>query len=48
MRPGTLLRWRALKNILKSKIKDGAIIFVMKGKRNTKSCIFLPRYTENN
>ena len=27
MRPGTLLRWHALKNILKSEIQDGVIIF---------------------
>ncbi len=27
MRPGTLLRWYALKSILKSEIKDGLIIF---------------------
>jgi len=31
MRPGTLLRWHALKSILKSEIRDGSIIFDIGG-----------------
>ncbi|MBA7713792.1 hypothetical protein ES703_122802 [subsurface metagenome] len=31
MRPGTLLRWYALKSILKSEIRDGSIIFDIGG-----------------
>ena len=38
MRPGTLLRWRCLKNILKSEIKDGSIIFDIGGYDGFISC----------